>query len=58
MENEIDTKPFIKIALSEGKKVGVPICTVKGIMEVREIASLKDLKGGSYGILEPNKPAN
>lgn len=55
MENEIDTKPFIKIALSEGKKIGVPLCTGKGIMEVREITSLKDLKVGSYGILEPKK---
>lgn len=54
-ENEIDTKPFIIAALGDGKKVGVPLCTGKGIMEAREIKSLDDLALGSYGLWEPKE---
>lgn len=52
---EVNTIPILKHALKTGKRVGVPLCTGKGIMEVREIHSLKDLKSGAYGILEPKK---
>jgi 5-formyltetrahydrofolate cyclo-ligase len=52
---EVDTFPILEDALQSGKKVGVPLCIQKGIMEVREIKSLKDLRSGAYGILEPQK---
>ena len=50
---EIDTAPILEDALRKGKRVGVPKCTARGIMEVREIRSLGDLEAGKYGILEP-----
>lgn len=52
---EVNTIPILEHALENGKRVGVPLCTGKGIMEVREIHSLKDLKSGAYGILEPKE---
>ena len=47
---EIDTAPILEDALRKGKRVGVPKCTARGIMEVREIRSLGDLEAGKYGI--------
>lgn len=52
---EIDTAAIIARALAEGKRVGVPLCTGPGIMEVRQIEDIKSLVPGSYGILEPGK---
>ena len=54
---EIDTAPILEDALRKGKRVGVPKCTARGIMEVREIWSLGDLEAGKYGILEPGANA-
>ena len=54
---EIDTAPILEDALRKGKRVGVPKCTARGIMEVREIRSLGDLEAGKYGILEPGAEA-
>jgi 5-formyltetrahydrofolate cyclo-ligase len=54
---EIDTVPILEDALRKGKRVGVPKCTARGIMEVREIRSLGDLEAGKYGILEPGAEA-
>ena len=45
---EIDTAPILEDALRKGKRVGVPKCTARGIMEVREIWSLGDLEAGKY----------
>lgn len=50
---EIDTAPLIRQALADGKRVAVPLCIAKGVMEAREIKSLAELKAGAYGILEP-----
>lgn len=50
---EIDTVPLLERALAEGKRVGVPLCTGPGIMEVRRIEAMDDLVPGVYGILEP-----
>jgi 5-formyltetrahydrofolate cyclo-ligase len=52
-EHEIDTKDFIMTSLSLGKCVAVPLCTGKGRMEARKIASMGDLSPGFYGLLEP-----
>ncbi len=50
---EISTGPIFLDAWANGKRIGVPLCTGKGIMEVREITSMDDLHPGFYGILEP-----
>lgn len=51
---EPDTMKFIRNALQDGKRVGVPLCMSDGIMEVREIKNPDtDLQTGAYGILEP-----
>lgn len=55
MKNEVNTWPLIKLALNQGKTVGVPLCIGKGIMEVREIKTLDDFAEGAYGIMEPSK---
>ena len=52
-ENETDTFPLLHDILRSGKRLGVPKCTGKGIMQVYEIQSLDELKPGAYGILEP-----
>lgn len=54
-DTEIDTAPILNHALQRGKRLGVPKCIGKGIMEVYEIHSLNDLVSGSYGIQEPKE---
>lgn len=54
-ETEVDTIPILKEILASGKRLGVPKCTGKGIMEVYEISSLDELTAGAYGILEPDE---
>ena len=53
MEGEINTRPLLEKVLAEGKRLGVPRCEKKGVMQVYEIHSLQDLAPGSFGILEP-----
>lgn len=52
-EEEINTRPVLERILSDGKRLGVPRCIGKGIMEVRMVSYLDQLKPGMYGILEP-----
>ncbi|MDO4941651.1 MAG: 5-formyltetrahydrofolate cyclo-ligase [Lachnospiraceae bacterium] len=52
---EVNVIPIIEDALRTGKRVGVPLCIGKGMMEVREIRSMDELQPGAYGILEPKK---
>lgn len=54
-KTEVDTIPILKEILTSGKRLGVPKCTGKGIMEVYEISSLDELAAGAYGILEPDE---
>ena len=51
--DEPDTHTILTDALSKGKKVLVPRCSGKGVMEAVEICSLSDLAAGRYGIYEP-----
>jgi len=51
--SEINTEEIIEDALAGGKRVVLPLCTGKGIMEAREIRSLNELSPGAYGIPEP-----
>lgn len=55
MLEEVDTRSLISEALQEGKRVVVPRCEGKGIMDAYEISSLKDLVPGVWGIGEPGK---
>ena len=50
-EKEINTIPLLQEILDSGKRLGVPKCTGKGIMDAYEIQNLEQLKIGSYGIL-------
>lgn len=52
-EREIDTSAIVRAALADGKRLALPLCTEKGIMEAREIRSLGELVSGKYGILAP-----
>lgn len=51
--NEIDTTPLLTDALAAGKRLCVPLCVEKGMMELRQITDLSQLISGSYGIQEP-----
>ena len=55
MKNEIQTRPLLEKVLADGKKLAVPLCVEKGIMQARQISSLSELEEGFYGILEPGK---
>ena len=50
-EKEMDTFSVLQAILQSGKRLGVPKCMEKGIMNVYEIHSLP----GAYGILEPKE---
>lgn len=50
---EIDTRSIIEDAWALGKRIAVPRCTSKAIMELFEIHSWQDLEIGSYQIPEP-----
>lgn len=55
--HEIDTAPLLADALAAGKRLCVPLCVDKGIMELRQITDLSQLVCGSYGIQEPPSDA-
>ena len=55
--HEIDTHTLLARTLADGKRLCVPLCVDKGIMELREITDLSQLIRGSCGILEPPSDA-
>ena len=50
---EIDTRPILEDALKSGKRLCVPKCVAKGIMEARRITGLDELFPAKFGLLEP-----
>lgn len=52
-DREIDTRALLLRALADGKRLALPLCVGKGIMEAREIRSLDDLVSGKFGIPAP-----
>ena len=54
-DREIDTKALLLRALADGKRLALPLCIGKGIMEAREIRSLDDLVSGKFGIPAPGE---
>ena len=52
--SEPDTTGVIHSALVNGKKVAVPKCSDKGVMDFYFIKSFDDLNKGKFGILEPD----
>ncbi|MBQ3924802.1 MAG: 5-formyltetrahydrofolate cyclo-ligase [Firmicutes bacterium] len=56
-KDEIDTSQMIDQMIKEGKRVAVPLCTGKGIMEAKKITDRSQLNKGTFGILEPSADA-
>ena len=57
-KGEIDVRPIIEKALSQGKKVALPLCyEEEGKMDFFYINSLDELEEGKYGIPAPKKDA-
>ena len=54
IDGEVSTTKFLQKALIDNKRVFVPLCLKKGIMEAREIMDLSELKEGKFGIFEPS----
>ena len=54
---EIDTRPLLQDALSNGKRLCVPLCRGRGVMDMRFISSLDELAPGAMGIPEPSADA-
>lgn len=52
--HEINTRSFLKQVLADGKRLAVPLCIGKAVMEARRIFSLDELKRGYYGLYEPD----
>lgn len=50
---EVDTRQIIRQAWADQKRVAVPRCTGKGLMELFELHSFEDLRPGRYRIPEP-----
>lgn len=55
--NEVSTTSFIEIMLQRGKRIAVPLCIGKGIMQAKLIKSMSELSPGLYNIPEPSKEA-
>ncbi len=56
-EHEICTRPFLQGVLDQGKRLAVPLCIGKGIMEARQIYALDELTCGFYGLYQPDSQA-
>ena len=54
---EIDTRPLLLDALSNGKRLCVPRCIGRGVMDMRRVRSPDELSPGMMGILEPSADA-
>ncbi len=50
---EVETEEIIRMALLQGRRVGVPLCRGGGIMEAHEIPSWETLVPGAFQIPEP-----
>lgn len=50
---EPETRGILEKSLELGKRLAVPKCLEKGVMEATLITSLNQLREGRYGILEP-----
>lgn len=53
--DEIDTKMILARAWNDGKKVAVPKCRGKGLMDAYQVNSFSEVAEGAYGILEPKE---
>lgn len=57
LDNEADTKPIIRNALTAGRTLLVPIARKGGRMDWSRLASLKELAPSTFGVLEPRADA-
>ena len=57
LKREVQIQKLMAAAIAEGKKVFLPVCNPqRGTMKAAALRSLKDLRKGPYGILQP-KPS-
>lgn len=54
---EVATDEIIRRAIADGRKLCIPLCRGKGIMDARLYTGEDDLVPGAYGILEPSADA-
>ncbi len=54
-KREVETRPLMRKAWQDGKRVAVPRVDGNGVMHYYNIESLDDLEPGSFGIMEPKK---
>ena len=52
-DNEVDTLPIIEQAITEGRRVMVPLSTSSGELRWSNLWNTEDLVPGLFGILEP-----
>ncbi len=57
VDHEINTRPFLRQVLEDGKRLAVPLCRSLGVMEAREIMSLDELQLTKMGLWEPTQEA-
>ncbi len=57
VRREPDARALVEAALRGGKRVAVPRCLGRGVMEAREIHALDELVPAAYGLLEPKEAA-
>lgn len=57
VDKEVDTLELIQFALASEKRVAVPKCYSKGIMQAKVIKSIDELKPGMMNIPEPREEA-
>lgn len=55
---EVETRDLIRMALSDGKQVGVPVTRPHGQMDFQRIGSLDALRPAPFGLLEPERDAS
>lgn len=53
VQREVDTRPVLRDVLASGKALCVPLCTGRGLMELRRITALEQLSPGAWDIPEP-----
>lgn len=56
-ESEIDIRPVLREALTQGKRLALPRCEGEHLMIYRYISSLEELTPAAFGLMEPKATA-
>ena len=57
LQREADVTAIMEAALQQGKTLVLPVCQKPPIMTMRVVTSLRELRSGAYGIMEPPEHA-